>query len=192
MPLTRPCLGAGDLGTVDRDGFVAIATTAALGSATRVGDVVEPNASDFVPVAGGESFATESFVDDRIVVTHDVVVDDGRVIVDLFGLISSHVMVPAATIAMCSTELPTIDEGVVSVGEAEAETEAYSGATIGETDPNRAGDIGREGSPSTVGIRVTPRDPRGSPDRAGNPDPSVAGSKGPAAVVEGRPTPRIA
>lgn len=97
-----------------------IAVSASIGRAAGISNVSEANLADFGVCAAVDSISTDSFVDDGVVVPNDVVVDNCRVVVDLFAAVTIDPII--VSVVVPSSEVAAIDEGVVAVSESEAES----------------------------------------------------------------------
>jgi len=136
---------------------------------------------------GRDALGRYAIVDNGVVVAHDVVVDDGGVLVHHSRLVSRN----AVTVRPAVAEPVVTHEGEVVPPEAETEADSHTPAVPGQTESGGPATGGRQRSPATIGIRVAPRHPRRRPVVSGNPHPANTVVPVPAAVVERRPTPRI-
>ena len=94
-------------GTVDGDGFIS-AVASAINGSSGVGDICEAHLSNFRLGSAIDPVATDAFVDDRVVVANDVVVDDSRVVVDLLdSIVIDAILVP---VVLAPTEVAAIHE----------------------------------------------------------------------------------
>lgn len=66
---------AGHFGAVDWNGFTLITCSRILSGVSGIGDISQGNASDFGCVTACQAVAANAFVDDRVVVTDDVVIN---------------------------------------------------------------------------------------------------------------------
>ena len=120
LTFARSCLPISHFGTIHWNGFLLIAVSASVGRAAGISNVSEANLADFGVCAAVDTISTDSFVDDGVVVSNDVIVDNGRVVVDLFAAVTIDPIIMAVVVP--SPEVAAIDEGVVVVSESEAES----------------------------------------------------------------------
>jgi hypothetical protein len=78
-----------------------------------------------------DDVAAHAVVDDRVVVTHDIIIHHGAVLVDIHRAVRRHNMIDDAAVA----EAPCGHEGVVIVAIAEAEIKSDIPAPVAEADP---------------------------------------------------------
>ena len=124
LTLGRTCVLVSHFGTVDGDGFVGVSVSAVVSGSARVGDISQSDSSDLRFVAASDAVSADAFVDDGVVVAYDIIVDDGRIVVDLFCSIATDSVI--VTVVLTSAEVASIDEGVVAVTQPESEADTDS------------------------------------------------------------------
>lgn len=105
-------------------------TTGAAHSVRRRGDIAELDFWDFTACDRADALGRDTFVHDGVVVSDDVIVDDGGIVVNDGGLMSWQAMMVHISIA----KMVITDEREAIPAEAEAETEADVAAVPSKPD----------------------------------------------------------
>jgi hypothetical protein len=136
---------------------------------------------------GSDAIAANAVVDDSIVVSHDVVVNDRGVAVHGKSAVASQDMEAGGAIA----EAIHGDVIVMIVAQAKIEAEAKAVGMPVVTEPEAGRIIAgrRQGGPTAVTAGIAPTYPGRTPIGVGHPDPTEARIVTPAAIVERSPTP---
>src|SRR5688572_11067833 len=131
--------------------------------------------------------AADAVIHDRVVVSNDVDVYDGTVLVKVPGLLLVHYVISDPPITKAPGGDPAIIIGAVS----EAETEPYIAAPVTKTNTGTDITPRRQRRPTAVRTVGAPRHPARAPGIIRVPHPTHGRRAVPPAIMERRPTPRI-
>lgn len=160
-------------------------TTRALHSVRRGCDIAELDFWDFAACYRADALWRDTSVYDGIVVSDDVIVDDGGIVVNDGGFVSWQTVVVHMSVA----KMVITDECEAIPAETETEPEADTAAVPCKADASRPSAPRRQWRPTAVHVRVSPRHPCWCPFISRNPNPADAMMSVPAPVMERCPTP---
>jgi hypothetical protein len=155
---------------VDQKGFaISIQSFCSRGCDTSCRHITNRHLFDFAASSGGDAIAPNAFVDNGVIVPHDIVVNYGAVFVDGGGVSAIHVMPGRSSAA----DLTFRNESISMHPQPEIKANTYPAVAIVKSHSRLEMSFGGQWSPTTITSGIAPTHPGRSPDGAWNPNPAM-------------------